>query len=91
MDTRANPNGGLVEPRGGRPRRWVIPFGVVVGFAAAAVRDLIAVAPREPGWLRWLRVLADHPIRAGIAASLVVLALSPSRADDAEPDEPPSS
>jgi hypothetical protein len=75
----------------GRPRRISVAVGLAVAFAAVVVRDSIAVSPGEPGWLRWLRVLADHPIRAGLAASLLVLALSPAKASVDDPNRPPSS
>ena len=67
---------------------WI---GVGVAMAALILRDSIAVSPGEPAWLRWLRVLADHPIRAGLAASLLLLALSPTKPDVEETGEPPSS
>lgn len=73
------------------PRRIAVAVGLTVALAATVVRDSIAVSPGEPGWLRWLRVLADHPIRAGVATSLLLLALSPSRSDGEERDRTPSS
>jgi hypothetical protein len=84
MSTPATPNHG--------PRRWSsLWLGAAVAIAAVVVRGSLAVSPGEPGWLRWLRVLADHPIRAGIAASLLFIALSPPTSDVEEPDGPPSS
>lgn len=73
--------------------RFSIQIGVGVGVAIAIAifRGSIAVAPGEPGWMRWLRVLADHPIRAGLAASLLLFAFSRSSADVEEPKRPPSS
>jgi hypothetical protein len=52
-------------------------FGIAVAFIAIATCDSIAASPGEPGWLRWLRVFADHPIRGAIAASLLFFAFSP--------------
>jgi hypothetical protein len=89
MDTPSTPDGGL-----GRPpwfRVVQVATGVAVAVAAAVVRDSVAVSPVEPGGLRWLRVLVDHPIRAGLAASLLFFALSPSRSDVEDSNEPPSS
>ncbi len=54
-----------------------VAFGIAVAFLANATCDSIAASPGEPGWLRWLRVFADHPIRGSIAASLLFAALSP--------------
>ena len=51
-------------------------LGIAVAFAAVALCDSIAASPGEPGWLRWLRVFADHPIRGSIAASLLFAAFS---------------
>jgi hypothetical protein len=51
-------------------------FGIAVAFIAIATCDSIAASPGEPGWLRWLRVFADHPVRGAIAASLLFFAFS---------------
>jgi len=91
MSTRTTPIHRPVEPSGaaevrservaGNPR-WSsvgigVAFGIAVAFLANATCDSIAASPGEPGWLRWLRVLADHPIRGSIAASLLFAAFSP--------------
>ena len=51
----------------------------------------IEVEPGEATWLRWLRVLADHPVRAFLAAVLLVHASAPARAPREEPEQPPRS
>jgi hypothetical protein len=88
MSTRTTPSHRPVEPSGPvevRPEhaaenlRWSSlgicgAFGIAVAFIAIATCDSIAASPGEPGWLRWLRVFADHPIRGSIAASLLFTA-----------------
>jgi hypothetical protein len=54
-----------------------LAFGISIAFTAVVVCDSIAARPGEPGWLRWLRVFADHPIRGTVASSLLFFALSP--------------
>ena len=54
---------------------------IVLGIAASALVRFgvgaIPVRTGEPIALRWARVLADHPVRAALAAALVVIALRP--------------
>jgi hypothetical protein len=90
MSTRTTPIHRPAEPAGtGEVRaeheagnlRWSAlgiwgTLGVAVTFVAIWTCDSIAAAPGEPGWLRWLRVFADHPIRGSIAASLLFAAFS---------------
>ncbi len=54
-----------------------IAFGIAGSVLVHFGVGLIPVASGEPILLRWLRVLADHPVRAGIAATLLVVALRP--------------
>lgn len=61
-------------------RRTPIAFGIAVSALVHFGVGAIHVVSGEPLALRWLRVLADHPVRAGLAAALLVVALSP-RAD----------
>ena len=70
----------------------VLSFGVVLGALALSVSatfvcEAIRPEPGEPLWLRWLRVLADHPVRGFLAAALLLLAFSPGR----DPEAPPRS
>jgi len=62
---------------------------LALALPAAAMLACAAIRPEpgEPAWLRWLRVLADHPVRASLAAALVILAVSPP----AEAEPPPRS
>ena len=52
---------------------------IVMGIAVAVLVHFgvggIPAASGEAAWLRWLRVLADHPVRTALAAYLAALAL----------------
>ena len=57
----------------------------------AVLAQLVARIPPAPGegWgLRWLRVLAEHPLRGGLALALGLLALASPPSRTAQ--EPPS-
>jgi hypothetical protein len=58
-----------------------IAVSVLVHFGIRA----IPVASGEPLALRWARVLADHPVRAALAAALLVVALRPRAATPPNP------
>ena len=72
------------ERSGPRRPRWT-PW--LASAAALFLFALLARArPPQPGegpGLRWLRMLAEHPVRGALALGLVLWALSPRR-------EPPS-
>src|SRR5262249_2597896 len=58
---------------------WLGP--IVLGIAVAALLRFgvgaIQVSSGEPLLLRWARILADHPLRAGLAAALALVVLRP--------------
>jgi hypothetical protein len=70
------------NPQPELPPGPILPLGkllLALALPAAAVLACDAIRPEagEPLWLRWLRVLADHPVRASLAAALFILAASP--------------
>ena len=70
----------------GRPR-WT-PWGAAA-LATAALTLALRLAPAQAGEglpLRWLRMLAEHPLRATAALGLVLWAASRPR--EAAPDDP---
>jgi hypothetical protein len=65
------------EERPGHSCLRPIAFGILL---TVIVRLGVGAAPVESGepiLLRWLRILADHPLRAALAASLAFVALRP--------------
>jgi hypothetical protein len=54
-----------------------IAFGIAVSVLVRFGIGVIPVRSGEPIALRWARVLADHPVRASIAAAFLFVALRP--------------
>jgi hypothetical protein len=54
-----------------------IAFGIAVSALVHFGVGSIRVSSGEPVVLRWARILADHPVRATLAAALLVVALRP--------------
>jgi len=71
-----------------RPRRAALLFGAASALAAVLVCGSVAPEPGEPAWLRWLRVLADHPLRSAFASSLLFVALAPRARRPGGPSQP---
>ena len=57
-----------------------IAFGIAVSVLVRFGVGSIPVQAGEPIALRWARVLADHPVRAALAAALLAVALRPRTA-----------
>lgn len=64
------------EERAGSRSLGPIAFGVAFGLLLHLGVGAIPASSGEPALLRWLRVLADHPVRASLAAALAIAALS---------------
>ena len=73
-----------------RPSRAPLVFGVASALAAVLVCGSIAPSSGEPPWLRWLRVVADHPVRSAAAASLLFAALAPRARNPGSGGVPPT-
>jgi len=61
-----------------------LTLGTVLGaltlpLVAAIVCGSIGPEAGEAPWLRWLRVLDDHPVRGYLAGLLLLLAFLPGR------------
>jgi hypothetical protein len=80
---------------------WVRPLrevcaGLGIALAVVLATPWIEPSSDEAGWLRWLRVVADHPVRCGLAATLLAFALLPTKrrrdrsGASAEVREPPA-
>jgi hypothetical protein len=58
-------------------------WGAAIAMAVVIVCNTSPPAPAELAWMRWLRTLADHPIRVCLAATLLLFAFSrPESGDD---------
>jgi hypothetical protein len=70
--------GGLRARPGGSRLIAATAWGAALALALRAGSALVDAAPGEPLVVRWLRTLADHPLRSGAALALVLWAVLPS-------------
>ena len=66
------------EEREGSVSFRPIALGAAIGVLLHVVVGATSATSGEPALLRWLRVLADHPVRASIAVALVFAAIARS-------------
>jgi len=67
------------EERVGTRSLAPLAFGVAAGLLLHLGVGAIPAHSGEPALLRWLRVLADHPVRASLAAALAHAAVARRR------------
>lgn len=76
----------------GGARLWrCLALGFALALLAGWLGSWLPALPGEPALLRWLRTLAAHPVRGGLALTLLLLAVTPSSASPEPTDPGPTS
>lgn len=74
---------GLPDGSDERPRGSILPpiaIGIAVAMLVRFGVHSIQVESGEPWVLRWLRIVAEHPVRTALATCLACVALRPRAA-----------